>query len=32
MKGFSNWEHIKKDSDLDSIRGAACYTNIMKGK
>ena len=32
MKGFSNWEHIKKDGDLDSIRGAACYTNIMKGK
>lgn len=32
MKGFSNWEHIKRDSDLDSIRGASCYTNIMKGK
>jgi tetratricopeptide (TPR) repeat protein len=32
MKGFSNWEHIKKDSDLDNIRGAACYTNILKGK
>ena len=32
MKGFSNWEHIKKDSDLDSIRGAGCYTRIMQGK
>ena len=32
LKGFTNWEHMKKDSDLDSIRGASCYTSIMKGK
>lgn len=30
--GFSNWEHIKKDSDLDNIRNAACYKSIMSGK
>jgi len=31
-KGFAQWELIKKDSDLDGIRGAACYKQILNGK
>jgi Flp pilus assembly protein TadD len=31
-KGFRQWEFIKKDSDLDAIRTAPCYGEIMSGK
>ncbi len=30
--GYSNWEHIKEDSDLENVRAAECYQKIMKGK
>ena len=31
-KGFKDWEHIKKDSDLNKIRNADCYKKIMEGR
>lgn len=31
-KGFTQWEFIKKDSDLDAIRTSPCYREIMAGK
>ncbi len=30
--GYKNWEHIKQDSDLENVRRAECYQDIMKGK
>lgn len=30
--GFNNWEHIKKDKDLNNIRQLACYQVLMDGK
>jgi Tfp pilus assembly protein PilF len=30
--GYSNWGHIKEDSDLENVRAAECYQKIMKGK
>lgn len=32
IAGYSNWEHIKKDNDLDNIRSDACYKTLMSGK
>jgi tetratricopeptide (TPR) repeat protein len=29
-KGFSNWDHIKADKDLDSIRSSARYKELVK--
>jgi tetratricopeptide (TPR) repeat protein len=31
-KGFTQWEFIKKDNDLDAIRTSSCYREIMAGK
>lgn len=31
-KGFTNWNHIKSDRDLDNIRNTSCYREIMSGK
>jgi len=31
-KGYKNWAHIKRDSDLDNIRNSACYKRIMSGR
>ena len=31
-KGFREWDWIKKDSDMDNIRNADCYKNILEGK
>jgi tetratricopeptide (TPR) repeat protein len=31
-EGYSNWEDIKKDKNLDSIRNTDCYKSIMSGK
>ena len=31
-KGYTNWESIKKDSDLENIRGTLAYKEIMQGK
>jgi Flp pilus assembly protein TadD len=30
--GYSNWEHIKEDTDLENVREAECYRKIMKAK
>jgi hypothetical protein len=30
--GYKDWDHIRSDSDLDAIRGAPCYREIMAGK
>jgi tetratricopeptide (TPR) repeat protein len=30
--GYSDWQHLKTDSDLDAIRGASCFQVLMKGK
>jgi Flp pilus assembly protein TadD len=30
--GYSNWQHIKEDSDLENVREDECYQKIMKGK
>ncbi|MHB8843998.1 MAG: tetratricopeptide repeat protein [Nitrospirota bacterium] len=30
--GYSKWEDIKKDKDLDNIRRSSCYGEIMAGK
>ncbi len=30
--GYDNWQHIKKDLDLDNIRDAYCFKEIMAGK
>jgi len=32
QKGFTQWEYIKKDSDLDGVRNAPCYKEILSGK
>jgi len=29
-KGFSDWKHIKTDSDLDNIRGSIYYKEFVK--
>ena len=29
-KGYTNWESIKKDGDLDNIRGSIAYKNLIK--
>ena len=29
-KGYVNWESIKKDGDLDNIRGTVAYKNLIK--
>jgi tetratricopeptide (TPR) repeat protein len=29
-KGYSNWDNIKNDKDLDNIRGSAEYQNLIK--
>jgi tetratricopeptide (TPR) repeat protein len=31
-KGFTQWDYIRKDSDLDGIRNAPCYKEILSGK
>jgi tetratricopeptide (TPR) repeat protein len=31
-RGYNQWEHIKKDSDFDSLRDNACYIEIMQGR
>ena len=31
-KGYTNWESIKKDSDLDNIRGTLAYQELIQGK
>jgi hypothetical protein len=31
-KGYSNWKHIRIDSDLDNIRNSTCYKEIMVGR
>ncbi|MCL5063205.1 MAG: tetratricopeptide repeat protein [Nitrospiraceae bacterium] len=31
-KGFNNWNHIKTDRDLDNIRSAPCYKEVVAGK
>ena len=31
-KGYSEWEQIKKDTDMDNIRTNECYKRIMEGK
>jgi tetratricopeptide (TPR) repeat protein len=30
-KGYSNWESIKSDSDLENIRDADAYKELVKG-
>ena len=30
-KGYANWESIKRDSDLDNIRGSIAYKNLIRG-
>lgn len=30
-KGYTNWESIKKDSDLDSIRASSAYKQLIRG-
>ena len=30
--GYSDWQHLKTDSDLDAIRGAPCFQVLVKGK
>jgi len=30
-KGYTNWENIKKDGDLDNIRDAFAYQELVKG-
>ncbi len=32
VAGYTNWEHIKKDNDLDNVRNDACYKTIISGK
>ena len=31
-KGYSNWESIKKDADLDNIRDAKAYKELIEGR
>ncbi|MGD9204725.1 MAG: tetratricopeptide repeat protein, partial [Desulfobacterales bacterium] len=31
-KGYSNWESIKRDGDLDNIRGSLAYKELIQGK
>ena len=31
-KGYSNWESIKNDADLDNIRGSLAYKELIRGK
>jgi tetratricopeptide (TPR) repeat protein len=31
-KGFTDWNAIKADSDLNNIRSSACYKELMAGK
>jgi len=30
--GYSNWDHVKQDSDLVNVREAECYLKIMNDK
>jgi tetratricopeptide (TPR) repeat protein len=30
-KGYTNWESIKNDADLDNIRGSSAYKELIKG-
>jgi tetratricopeptide (TPR) repeat protein len=30
-KGYSNWESIKNDADLDNIRGSSAYKKLIEG-
>ena len=30
-KGYTNWENIKKDSDLDNIRESSAYQELIQG-
>jgi hypothetical protein len=30
-KGYTNWESIKKDGDLDNIRDSSAYRNLISG-
>jgi tetratricopeptide (TPR) repeat protein len=30
-KGYSNWESIKSDSDLENIRGSSAYQKLIQG-
>jgi tetratricopeptide (TPR) repeat protein len=30
-KGYSNWESIKNDADLDNIRGSSAYKELIEG-
>jgi tetratricopeptide (TPR) repeat protein len=31
-KGYTNWESIKKDADLDNIRNAKAYKELIEGR
>lgn len=31
-EGYDNWEHIKKDRDINNVRGSSCYGNLMHEK
>jgi len=31
-KGFNDWDHIKQDKCMDSLRSHQCYKKIMQGK
>ena len=30
-KGYTNWQRIKRDSDLDNIRGSSAYKELIQG-
>jgi hypothetical protein len=29
-KGYTNWENIKRDGDLDNIRDTSAYSELIK--